>query len=92
MTAIADLKEIKLQDLKLKTPAELVSLAERADLALGELAEAAAQEKLIIDVALKKPSDFRLVGRHAPRHIPPPPPGRAVARRAAADAGAGGAW
>ena len=33
----------------------------------GELAEAAAQEKLLIDVALKKPSEFRLVGRHAPR-------------------------
>jgi isoquinoline 1-oxidoreductase beta subunit len=33
----------------------------------GELAEAAAQEKPIIDVALKKPSEFRLVGRRAPR-------------------------
>ncbi|MBI5898221.1 MAG: xanthine dehydrogenase family protein molybdopterin-binding subunit [Rhodocyclales bacterium] len=33
----------------------------------GELAEAAAQEKLLIDVALKKPADFRLVGRHARR-------------------------
>ena len=31
MTAIAELKEIKLQDLKLKTPAELVSLAEELE-------------------------------------------------------------
>ena len=33
----------------------------------GELAEAAAQEKLMVDVALKKPAAFRLVGRHSRR-------------------------
>jgi isoquinoline 1-oxidoreductase beta subunit len=45
----------------------VVHAASKRHARFGELAEAAAREKLLIDVALKKPADFRLVGRHAPR-------------------------
>ncbi len=47
MTAIADLKEIKLQDLKLKTPAELVSLAEELEV---ENASALRKQELLFAI------------------------------------------
>ena len=47
MTAIAELKEIKLQDLKLKTPAELVSLAEELDV---ENASALRKQELLFAI------------------------------------------
>ena len=47
MTAIDDLKEIKLQDLKLKTPAELVSLAEELEV---ENASALRKQELLFAI------------------------------------------
>ena len=47
MTAIAELKEIKLQDLKLKTPAELVSLAEELEV---ENASALRKQELLFAI------------------------------------------
>jgi transcription termination factor Rho len=47
MTVIADLKEIKLQDLKLKTPAELVSLAEELEV---ENASALRKQELLFAI------------------------------------------
>ena len=47
MTAISELKEIKLQDLKLKTPAELVSLAEELEV---ENASALRKQELLFAI------------------------------------------
>ena len=47
MTSIAELKEIKLQDLKLKTPAELVSLAEELEV---ENASALRKQELLFAI------------------------------------------
>ena len=60
MTVIADLKEIKLQDLKLKTPAELVSLAE--DLEVENASALRKQELLFAILKNLAVRDIEIIG------------------------------
>ncbi len=60
MTVIADLKEIKLQDLKLKTPAELVSLAE--DLEVENASALRKQELLFAILKNLAVRDVEIIG------------------------------
>src|SRR5512138_2061774 len=60
MTAIAELKEIKLQDLKLKTPAELVSLAE--ELAVDNASALRKQELLFAILKNLAARDVEIIG------------------------------
>jgi transcription termination factor Rho len=76
MTAIDELKEIKLQDLKLKTPAELVSLAEELEV---ENASALRKQELLFAI-LKNLAvrDVEIIGEGAaagPAHVTAEPDG-----------------